>query len=102
MSTLPAESITTSEDRASAVRAATTDVAAPTASAAFSNNRRRLTSRSPSLLGSLDIAHPRVDRRFRIVKIAHRSSRSIESACTPQAAFGQVAEYLTDKVPTFS
>ena len=35
-STLPAESITTSEDRARAVRVATTDVAAPTASAAFS------------------------------------------------------------------
>src|SRR5262249_24516346 len=43
MSTLPSESITTSEDRASAVRAAATDVAAPTASAAFSNNPRRLT-----------------------------------------------------------
>jgi hypothetical protein len=42
-STLPAESITTSEDRARAVRAATADVAAPTASAAFPNNPRRLT-----------------------------------------------------------
>ena len=44
MSTLPAESITTSEDRARALRAATTDVAAPTASAAFPNNPRRLTA----------------------------------------------------------
>jgi hypothetical protein len=58
MSTLPSESITTSEDRARAVRDATTDVAAPTASAAVFNNPRRLTRGSPSLLGSLDIAHP--------------------------------------------
>jgi hypothetical protein len=71
-STLPAESITTSEDRARAVRAATTDVAAPTASAAFSNSPRRLTPGSPSLLGSLDTAHPRLGHIFRVVKIAHR------------------------------
>jgi hypothetical protein len=38
MSTLPSESITTSEDRASAVRAAATDVAAPTASAAHARS----------------------------------------------------------------
>src|SRR5438876_4601511 len=44
MSTLPAESMTTSEDRARALRAAASDVAAPTASAAFPNNPRRLTA----------------------------------------------------------
>src|SRR5690348_265711 len=71
-STLPAVSITTSEDRARAVRAATTDVAAPTASAAFSNIPRRLTPGSPSLLGFLDIARPRVGWMFRLVNIAHR------------------------------
>jgi hypothetical protein len=60
-STLPAESMTTSEDRARAVCAATTDVAAPTASAAFSSNPRRLTPGSPSLFGSLDIAPPAFD-----------------------------------------
>jgi len=39
-------------------------------------------------MGSLDIAHPRIDRIFRIVKIAHWSSRSV-----------QAGEYLTDGVP---
>jgi hypothetical protein len=62
-STLPAESITTSDDRARAVRAATTDVAAPTASAAFSNNPRRLTP--SSFLGFSDIARPHVGRMFK-------------------------------------
>src|ERR1041385_8252084 len=64
--------MTTSEERASAVRAATTDVAAPTASAAFSNNPRRLTPVSPSVLRLLDIARPRVGRMFRLGKIAPR------------------------------
>src|SRR5262249_45002365 len=80
MSTLPAESITTSEDRARAVRAAATDVAAPTASAAFSSNPRRLTPWSPLLMGSLDIAHSQVDHTLRIGKMAHRSSRGTRAA----------------------
>src|SRR5205823_8568247 len=59
------------------LRAAASDVAAPTASAAFPYNPRRLTARSPLLLGSLDITHPEFTDAFRIVKIAHWSTRGI-------------------------
>ena len=58
MSTLPEESMTTSEGRARAARAMTAEVAAPTASAAVPNSPRRLTSGLVLSMLSFDIGRP--------------------------------------------